>query len=163
MVGHTTGVKAMQKLIFAVLSAWPCWAQQALLLNKGVISGTVTGDDHVAIKGAQVGLFATQPGARTSTTGRQRYTTSGAGGTFQFTGLDGGSYRLCAQAPEGHWINPCEWGGQQSTTALSFSQPTVAVTLTLSSRLLKKAPRGIRHPSRFFFQKPSGASHNGPA
>ena len=40
-------------------------------------------------------------------------------------------YRLCAQAPVGVWLNPCEWGLQPPSVSLSGAQPTASVTMVM--------------------------------
>lgn len=118
----------MRRALLAICLVMPCLAQQPLA-DDGVVAGTVTGEDGSLISGAYVTLhlaFKPRPAAH------QRIRTqwgisTGPGGSFRFTGLPDGSYRLCVQAPRTTWLDPCEWG---------FPAPTVSLTRTERSRTL---------------------------
>ena len=120
----------MRKLSIACICLMPCLAQQTRLNYSGVITGTLRGDDGTAIVGGHVSLALLPPHAK-----RLRQTdwatTSGAGGAFQFRGLDDGRYRLCAQAPKSSWLNPCEWGSPPLIIMLSRTEPIINMTLEM--------------------------------
>ena len=91
------------------------------------ISGRVTGDDATAIAGAYISLHLASP----PPLGKPRQTQwgfrSGAGGLFDFQGLIDGEYRLCSQASDTIWLNPCEWGLPVPNLTLSNANPNSAL------------------------------------
>jgi hypothetical protein len=42
-----------------------------------------------------------------------------------------GTYRLCADSPNGIWLNPCEWGLQAPVVSVSAAQPTGNINVVL--------------------------------
>jgi hypothetical protein len=109
----------------------PAIAQQAPLYFSGTIAGNVRGDDGTAIAGAYLSLQLQPPYVKSRHLETEWTLRTGSDGSFQFTGLNGGSYRICGYLPHGAWLNPCAWGLQPPTVTLSSAQPAATVTLTL--------------------------------
>lgn len=142
----------MRKLTTALICTSflsPCLAQQTGLSFSGVITGTLSGDDGTPIVGGYVSLALVPPHfSRLRQTGWT--VVSGAGGTFQFAGLNDGRYQVCAQAPKSAWLSPCEWGPQPAVISLSSAQPVADTKVTMK----KGAAVGIRldDPGRLLSQ-----------
>lgn len=123
----------MRKLIVATVALLPCLAQQAPVGDAGVITGTVRGEDGSSVTGAYVTLhlsFISRPALR------QRLQTqwglySGPDGSFRFSGLGVGTYRLCVQAPRTVWLDPCEWGFAVPSVTLTSAQRSQSITVPL--------------------------------
>src|SRR5688572_9308677 len=94
-----------------------CSAQQKGLSSSGNLSGTLVGDDGTPVVRAHLSfhLLASYPQGKPQQT--EWTAVSGRGGTFQVDRLRHGNYRICAQAPQTAWLNPCVWGGQPQTVS----------------------------------------------
>ena len=55
----------------------------------------------------------------------------GPSGSFRLDGLHPGRYEICLQAPTTEWLNPCQWGLQPPTVALSDVQPSQNLAIKL--------------------------------
>lgn len=123
----------MRRLIFATVALLPCLAQQPPVGDTGVITGAVRGEDGSSVAGAYVTLHLSFPSTPAL---RQRFQTqwgvySGSGGSFQFSGLRNGTYRLCVQAPQTAWLDPCEWGLPIPSMTLTGAQRSQSITVSL--------------------------------
>lgn len=77
------------------------------LAQTGGLKGTVTTSTGVVVPGAFI--VATRSGA-------SQTTASGSDGSFEFTGLTSGSYRICIQVLQGSLLDPCQWSSAPATT-----------------------------------------------
>src|SRR5277367_4241536 len=93
-------------------------------------AGTIRGDDGTVIEAGSITLawLNPPPNSRAPQFVTQAISSSGA---FQYAGLNPGIYRLCVQAADPMWLNPCEWGGVPASVTVSASQPVPAVSLIL--------------------------------
>ncbi len=137
----------MRKLSVLLICIMPCLAQQSRLGFKGVVTGSLTGDDGKAIIGGSVILQLLPPYSKTRFLKTEWGGVTGAGGSFRFDGLNDGQYRLCAQAPNSTWLNPCEWGLQAPKLSLSSAQPSTTVTMVLKKGVA--LPIRIDDPGQF--------------
>ena len=142
----------MRRVILVILALLPCFAQQLPTGDTGVIAGTVSGEDGSSVIGAYVTLHLsfTSPHAA-----RQRFQThwavyTGAGGSFRFTGLRNGAYRLCVQAPGTDWLDPCEWGLAIPSVAVSSAARSQTIAISLSKGV--QVPIRIDDPGQFLLQ-----------
>ncbi len=122
----------MARIALLLLSVCACLAQPAPSIFSGEVTGTLAGDDGTALSGGHVTLHLVPP----YPPGRHRQTdwaaVSGAGGSFRFTGLREGTYRLCAQVLRSTWLDPCEWGLRPPAVSLSSAQPIAGVNMVLA-------------------------------
>jgi hypothetical protein len=134
--------RVIRRAIIASVAVLSSFAQQPTTPGDGVVSGNISGDDGSAVEGAYVTLHLWH---KPSQSVRQRFESqwglySGSGGSFRFTGLPSGMYRLCAQAPGTEWLDPCEWG---------LPIPSVALTNAGRSRILTVVlKKGVEVPIR---------------
>ncbi len=142
----------MKRFVFLTILL-PCLAQQPQpvpLQSPGTVAGTLTGDDGTLIGGALVALALLPP----FPAGRLRQpdpaVISAADGSFQFSQLANGSYRICIQAPGSPSLNPCEWGLQPPLVLLGRGQPTTAVTVVVKKGAL--VPIRLSDPSGLLAQ-----------
>lgn len=121
----------MAKIALLFLLAVGCLAQPALNFN-GEITGSLSGDDGATLSGGYVTLHM----APRYPPGRRRQidwaALSGVSGSFRFTGLSEGTYRLCAQVLRSTWLDPCEWGLRPPAVSLSSAQPIAGVNMVLA-------------------------------
>ena len=136
----------MLRLLLASAALVPCLAQQ---VDTGMITGTVSGDDGSPVVRAYVTLHLSFTGSQSV---RRSFQTqwgiySGPGGSFRFTGLRNGTYRLCVQAPGTAWLDPCEWGLPIPSVVLAGAErsPTIAISL----RKGVEVPIRIDDPGQF--------------
>lgn len=142
----------MRRTLLAICFAMPCLAQQPLLGDNGVVAGTVTGEDGSLISGAYVTLhlaFKPRPAAHQRIRTQWGISTE-PGGSFRFTGLLDGSYRICAQAPRTAWLDPCEWGFPVPTVSLTRTERSRAVAISLKKGA--EVPIQVDDPSQLLFQ-----------
>lgn len=116
---------------FTFVLACACGAQQARVGPGGVITGALRGDDGTPIVGANVTLYLLEPFPPGHVRATQWVLASGAGGSFRFDVPYYAQYRLCAQAPNTAWLNPCEWGLQPPATLLSAAVRSQTVTVVM--------------------------------
>ncbi len=116
-------------ILFA--TALICTGQQASPAPGGQISGTVKGDDGSALVRAAVFLKRTLPPGLPPRRRTEWAVMTSAGGLFHFDLLPDGEYTLCAQAPSGNWLNPCEWGATRPAVVISGAQRSVNTTIVL--------------------------------
>ena len=109
----------------------PALAQQGPLHFGGTIAGSVRGDDGTMIAGAYLSLQLEPPYVKSRHLETEWTLQSGSDGSFQFTGLNDGTYRICGYVPHGTRLNPCTWGLEPPTVTLSNTQPASTITLTL--------------------------------
>ncbi len=128
----------------------PALAQQGPLHFGGTIAGSVRGDDGTMIAGAYLSLQLEPPYVKSRHLETEWTLQSGSDGSFQFTGLNDGTYRICGYVPHGTWLNPCAWGLQPPTVTLSGAQPTATITLTLKEGAV--VPIRINDPSQLLTQ-----------
>lgn len=107
-----------------------CFAQTSLN-STGVVSGKLTGEDGSAIAGARVGLLLQPPSSQGKAAQPFWAATSDVHGSFQFSRLNGGTYKICVEAPNTAWLNPCEWALGPPSASLSSAQPTASVNPVL--------------------------------
>ncbi len=142
----------MWRVIVAAFGLLLCFAQQPAVGETGVIAGTVSGEDGSPVVGAYVTLHLSfTPGQAV----RQAFRThwgvySGSGGSFRFTGLRNGTYRLCVQAPGAAWLDPCEWGLAIPSGALSSAVRSQAIAISL--RRGAEVPISIDDPGQLVLQ-----------
>jgi len=142
----------MRRVILATFALLPCFAQQPTAGDAGVIAGTVSGEDGSAVVGAYVTLhLSVVPGQAV----RQGFQTqwgvySGSGGSFRFTGLRNGTYRLCVQAPSTAWLDPCEWG--LAIPSLALTDAGRSQTIAISLRKGAEVPIRIDDPGQLVLQ-----------
>lgn len=121
---------AMKKLSLVMIWIAPCLASEARMNFTGQVLGALKGEDGTAIVGGYVSMVLLPPHPKRLP--RTDWTAvTGAGGTFQFRGLNDGQYSLCAQAPGSTWLNPCEWGSQAVRVVMSPAQPLATVTMVM--------------------------------
>ncbi|MDQ6759795.1 MAG: carboxypeptidase-like regulatory domain-containing protein [Acidobacteriota bacterium] len=140
----------MRKLSVLLICIVPCLAQQSRLGFKGVVTGSLRGDDGTGIVGASVILQLLPPYPKSRLLKTEWTAVTGSGGLFRFDKLNDGKYRVCAQAPNSTWLNPCEWGLQPPTVSLSFVQPTTTIAMTLKKGV--SVPIRIDDPGQFLSQ-----------
>jgi hypothetical protein len=87
-----------------------------------------------------------------------RNTKSGADGVFRIQGLAAGNYSLCVQVAGDQYLDPCQWGGTPTMTALASGQAVSAVALRLTpasilsiqvqdaQKVLSQMTKDGRHP-----------------
>jgi hypothetical protein len=139
-----------RKWLAALIFLVPAAAQQAPLYFSGAIEGSVQGNDGSTIAGALLSLQLQPPYVQSRYLRFEWVATSGPDGSFQFTGLGAGAYKLCGYAPHGAWLNPCAWGLQPPTATLSGAQPTAAIKLTLNKGAV--VPIRINDPAQLLPQ-----------
>lgn len=98
--------------------------------STGVITGTVAGEDGSRISGARVGvLLQSAPHGKTAQTFWG--VASLPDGSFAFSSLAAGTYKICVEAPNTVWLNPCEWGLTTAAVSLTASIPATGVSIVL--------------------------------
>jgi hypothetical protein len=122
-----------RRVLIACLLVGSGWSQVTPApapVSLGTIAGTIRGDDGAAIEAGSITLawLNPPPNSRAPQFVTQAISSSGA---FQYAGLNPGIYRLCVQAADPMWLNPCEWGGVPASVTVSASQPVPAVSLIL--------------------------------
>jgi hypothetical protein len=93
------------------------------------ISGTLVDEAGKAVSGTWVTALRTAPPPVSVTAA------SGADGGFVLLRLTPGEYRICAQAPDGRYLDPCWWSAPLTMPATSVrsGEVTSGVRLTLKS------------------------------
>lgn len=120
-----------RRLVVVFCAVLAAEAQQPSPFGRGQISVTVKGQDGSLLSGASVFLGRTRaPGAPPKQRTDWRGTASAAG-AVTFDLLPNGQYTVCAQAPQGNWLNPCEWGYARPAVVVSAAQRTVSTTVVL--------------------------------
>jgi hypothetical protein len=76
------------------LLIWLCLPAASLFAQSGSVAGSVTDQSNKPVTGAIITANRQTPPAAS---GRA---TSGAGGTFQVSGLQPGQYEVCVQVPK---------------------------------------------------------------
>ena len=142
----------MSRIVLAICALLPALAQQPLADSNIVIAGAVSGEDGSAVVGAYVTLHLSFTPARGV---RQRFQTqwglySGSGGSFRFTGLRSGTYRLCAQTPGTAWLDPCEWGFPIPSVTVASAERSRSIAITL--RKGAEVPIRIDDPVQILLQ-----------
>jgi hypothetical protein len=120
------------------------------LTTGAVVTGTLQGYDGTLIAGASVTLSRMPPYPEGTFWKKDWFVTSGTAGTFLFDGIYPGTYRLCAQAPAGVWLNPCQWGPQPSTVFLSSAQQSLSATIVLKKGVA--VPIHVNDPGQWLAQ-----------
>jgi hypothetical protein len=93
--------------------------------------GIVQGEDASILGAAWVTIAREAAGPLVKITPFAASTPARPDGTFAFTGLDPGIYRLCAQLTGKAWLNPCEWGHSNTTVILTSEQIRQGIVLTM--------------------------------
>jgi hypothetical protein len=109
---------------------------QAATVISGVISATLVGEDASLIANGILSLRLIPPDPKTRVPRTLWTATTSAVGAFRFTGLPGGNYQLCSQAPATAWLSPCEWNPGPALLTLSNSQSTVSTTVTMKKGVI---------------------------
>jgi len=113
----------------------------------GVIAGRLADDDGAGISNGRVSLLLVTAAPARGLVAKDWLAATGVDGSFRFTGLFPGRYRVCAQAPEGPWLGTCEWSPDAAPTVeLTAAVPVVNLTVALK--------RGVVLPIRV--DDPSG-------
>ncbi|MEO8128444.1 MAG: carboxypeptidase-like regulatory domain-containing protein [Bryobacteraceae bacterium] len=124
-------MKLIIGIVAVLISVSVCLSQQIPIEATRFVTGVLTGDDGTPIVGAIVSLHR----AQSNPSGRPRKTEwfaiSGQRGAFRFDDVYEGQYSLCAQAPGGPWLDPCEWDLKPTMALLSDAQRSVAVTMIM--------------------------------
>lgn len=133
----------IRTLLLASITILSCLAQQPPPGETGLISGAVTGEDGGPVAGAYVTLhLAHKPSSSVRERSKTQWAVySGSSGAFSFAGLPLGSYRLCIQAPETSYLDPCEWGLPIPTVTLTKEHPSSTLGIVLR--------KGAELPIRF--------------
>ena len=113
-----------------------------------VVLGKVRGEDASAIGSAWVTIMReANVGRAVSPDPKDKVAPFSQGqgvrpdGTFGFTGLEAGTYRLCASHPGTTWLNSCEWpSGPDITLKIGAEQLIDGIVLTMR----KGVPVNIR-------------------
>jgi hypothetical protein len=140
----------MRRLILAIAFLPACVAQQVQLSLTGSIPGTVSGSDGTVIAGAYVTIVAVPPYSSSRISPTQWAALSDGNGAFVFTGLNGGTYQVCAQVPQTQWLNPCAWGTSPPALSLSASQPTSNVSVVMTKGVI--VPIRVNDPQQLLAQ-----------
>ena len=61
------------------------------------------------------------------------HSTSAPDGSFSFSNLAPGSYRLCVQVPAGGYLNPCSWSPTPTTVTIAAGKPTTGYQLKIAA------------------------------
>jgi|SRR5271165_5710043 len=127
---------------------------QLLQIDGGinVVSGTLKGDDGTVIVGGSVHLYRIPGSSPGRTREAQWSVVSGAEGAFRFANVGQGAYRLCAQAQDGTWLDPCDWGLGANT--LAPAQNSSGVMLVMRKGTV--VPVRIDDPGQLLSRPPSG-------
>ena len=141
----------MKWLAIELICLFSCLAQTRLQSN-GTVSGSLTGEDGSNIVGGRVALLLlTAPYPARIAQQTLWTTTTGAGGSFRFGGLNSGTYKICAETANSAWLNPCEWGLRPPQVALSAAQPTASVKVVMSKGAV--VPIRIDDPAHLLSQQ----------
>lgn len=105
-------------LIVAALVLMP-----VMMLGQAVVTGTVQTASGSAVSGAFVSLamVLTPEIAQSGKLPPSLYysmTQADAEGRYRFENIPLGQFRLCAQSPGSKLLNPCEWSGEEKSTAI---------------------------------------------
>lgn len=100
--------------------------------QTATLSGTVRGADGSIVAKALVTVAgrSTPAAPRHAQTSRSIQVSSS--GSFEAAGLDLGAYQVCVTAPGSAWLDSCEWGQAGSLVALTPTQQTASLTITLA-------------------------------
>lgn len=123
--------RMLAKSVILFIFAHVVFAQQIPQTSVGTVSGTLKGEDGSTIIGASVTLLRLPPYPKGKWPRIEWTTKSASGGAFSFAAIDRGQYRLCAQAPNTTWLNPCEWGLNAPLFALSQTQRSVNISMIM--------------------------------
>lgn len=121
----------MKKILLVFICALACHAQQTSNSPSGSINGILRGEDGTPIGGASISLHLASPPPSGKLPNLPSSAKSGADGSFSFGSLHAGPYRVCAQAPRTVWLNPCDWGLQVPAAALTATQKSVNLAVTM--------------------------------
>ncbi len=122
----------MKITILCLFLLMPASSQLLQISGTGSVSGTLRGDDGSVISGASIILHRVPGQGPWLQEERNDWSVvSDASGSFTFSGVDNGLYRLCAQVSVGAWLDPCDWGLPLTTATLSLSQTATNVTLVM--------------------------------
>jgi hypothetical protein len=151
MVGKAMKRMVMQRIVVVPLVLLPWVAQSPAAHDSGFIAGTVQGEDGSTVAGPYVTLRLAHTPAHTV---QQRFQTqwgvaANEDGTFRFSGLAHGSYRLCVFARDTAWLDPCHWGPAIPSVTLrdGESSRTLAIPLAKGTEV----PIQIDDPGRVLF------------
>jgi hypothetical protein len=141
----------MQRIVVVALVLLPCVAQPPAAHDTGFIAGTVQGEDGSTVAGANVTLHLAHTPAEAV---RQRFPTqwaaeAGSDGSFRFSGLPHGSYRLCVFVRGTAWLDPCQWG--RAIPSVTLSDGESSRTLAISLAKGAEVPIQIDDPDRVLF------------
>ena len=138
------------RTILMLVSTCAAFAQQP---TRGSIFGMVKGEDGTTIREAQVILRWEENSApaRPKRSAWERQT--GDDGGFRFDGLPNGDYRLCVQAKDPAWLNPCEWGQKAPAATISSLRQSAELTHTLEKGALVAVR--IDDPGGFLIRTPA--------
>jgi carboxypeptidase family protein len=97
--------------------------------QSSTISGTLVDAAGKAVSGVWVTALRTAPPPVAVTDA------SGADGGFVLSGLAAGEYRICAQSPDGKYLDPCWWSPPLTmpATAIRSGETRSGIRLTLKS------------------------------
>jgi len=95
--------------------------------QTGEIKGTVTTSTGTAVP--QAFIVATHSGATHNTR-------SGSDGSFTFSGLAAGTYRVCVQALEGSLLDPCQWSSAPIATVTAGQTVSVGTIQVVGGQRL---------------------------
>ena len=125
----------MRTLLLVTLLAMTSRAQTLTL--GGAILGKVQGEDGTVLAAAKIFISRDPSISAGSAAGTANAPSpspnqlSRPDGTFGFTGLHPGVYRLCASFSGTVWLSSCEWGGPPPKVTVGSEQVVDKIVLTL--------------------------------
>jgi hypothetical protein len=97
--------------------------------TSGQVSGVVLDGKKGVAKARVQAVLVVDP--RRGAANPAVFTQTDAAGTFQFTDLSQGSYRICVDVPDGDLLDPCDWSESPVTLDVKADQTVTGIQVKL--------------------------------
>jgi hypothetical protein len=123
----------MRKILLAILVAALASPQLSSIQASPILTGTIKDASGVVISGAGVSLERLPPYPKGGAWRATLYATSDQNGAFRVAnGIVPGSYRICAQAANATWLDPCRWGSPAPQVSFPSGNSSVSFALVVA-------------------------------